>query len=101
MADILCDGLRPCIRSAKWRYDQSAHLFVADPKDLHHLHVFAGAIGLKRAWFQEQSSMPHYDLSPNKWSQAVGQGARIVGLHEFIGCMRAWRTAASGEGEGR
>ena len=38
------------------------------------LHAFARKIGLKRSWFQPQSS-PHYDLTPAKRQEAVAMGA--------------------------
>jgi len=39
------------------------------------LHAFAARLGLKRAWFQDHSRHPHYDLTPGKRAQAVRMGA--------------------------
>lgn len=55
----------------------SAHL-TADTLD--ELHAFAGKLGLRRAWFQASppASVPHYDLSPGRWNDAITQGAVLV-----------------------
>lgn len=52
----------------------SAHL-TADTVE--ELHAFAGRLGMKRSWFQPLSS-PHYDLSPNKHTEALRLGAVFV-----------------------
>jgi hypothetical protein len=55
-----------------------------DSDDLEELHRFAESIGLKRDWFQYQSSLPHYDLTPNKRMLAIKHGAVDVGPKEFL-----------------
>lgn len=51
--------------------------------DLEELHRFAERIGLRRSWFQ-RGSLPHYDLTPNKRSQAVRLGAvEVTTLEQF------------------
>jgi hypothetical protein len=50
--------------------------------NLDELHEFARRLGLKRAWFQERSSAPHYDLSPAKREQALKLGAVFVSARE-------------------
>ena len=52
---------------------QSCHMTVDGP--LHALHAFASRIGLQRSWFQSEDTLPHYDLTPGKRSQAIGFGA--------------------------
>ena len=49
-----------------------SHMF-AD--DLEELHTLAQAIGLKREWFQTNSSVPHYDVCQTKRALAIEQGA--------------------------
>ena len=39
-------------------------------------HAFAASIGLRREWFQDHPSAPHYDLTPAKRALAVANGAR-------------------------
>lgn len=57
---------------------QSCHLIVAGK--LEDLHDFAKRIGLKREWFQENASWPHYDLTANKRAQALRYGALECGM---------------------
>lgn len=57
----------------------SAHLTsddVAEP------HAFAARLGLKRAWFQSRSIVPHYGLSPAKRELAVRHGAVVMEARE-------------------
>lgn len=42
------------------------------------LHAFAEKLGLKFAWFQAKSSVPHYDLTPNKRDLALKMGAVVM-----------------------
>lgn len=53
----------------------SSHL-TADTVD--ELHVFAARIGLRRAWFQEHVSAPHYDLTQSRRESAMAAGAEFV-----------------------
>jgi uncharacterized protein DUF4031 len=55
--------------------------------ELEELHQFAECIGLKRSWFQ-QSSLPHYDLTPNKRAEAVRAGARETTTREMFALRR-------------
>ena len=48
------------------------------------LHDFAKKIGLQRTWFQEHSSMPHYDLTPRLRNVAIENGARMVTSAEMV-----------------
>lgn len=67
----------------------SAHL-TADTLD--ELHVFAGRLGLRRAWFQPHVSAPHYDLTPNKHALALQLGAKLVPAREQAKRRVAART---------
>lgn len=58
--------------------------------DLEELHRFAQSIGLRREWFQNHRSLPHYDLTPNKRAQALRAGAVEMGDLEQ---MDAWRVS--------
>jgi hypothetical protein len=46
---------------------------VADSLD--ELHQFAHTLGLKRAWFQAQASLPHYDITVEDRGIALTRGA--------------------------
>ena len=39
------------------------------------LHDFAQRIGLRRAWYQRDKTLPHYDLTPGRRMKAVALGA--------------------------
>ncbi len=66
---------------------QSCHM--ACDGNLDELHQFAARIGLKRAWFQN-SSIPHYDLTPNRRAIAIAAGAVAITSQELI---RHWRES--------
>lgn len=46
------------------------------------LHAMAAQIGLKRAWFQDET-FPHYDLTANKRAQAIAAGAHETSWREI------------------
>jgi hypothetical protein len=58
----------------------SCHLTTDGPLDA--LHAFARKIGLKRSWFQEHPSAPHYDLTPRRRRAAILEGAVEVSARE-------------------
>lgn len=55
------------------------------------LHAFARRIGLKREWFQDHATLPHYDLTPAMRSKALGAGAQQREAHDHIRAQRAQR----------
>lgn len=69
----------------KWKGRQWCHL-VADSLD--ELHFFAKKMGLKRAWFQETASYPHYDVTIEVRAQALLYGAKSADRRIIIGCAR-------------
>ncbi len=85
---VYVDPLHPTLRNYKWRWPQGCHL-IADSED--ELHTFAARLGLKRAWFQGDGTMPHYDLSPNKRNQAVRMGAYEITPRMMAGRIRSYR----------
>lgn len=52
--------------------------------DLAELHRFAAGIGLRRAWFQDHPTLPHYDLPARMRRRAVLAGAVEVSSREFV-----------------
>lgn len=54
----------------------SSHLTTDGP--IGELHEFARKIGLKRSWFQDHASAPHYDLTESRRTRAFDAGAVFV-----------------------
>jgi hypothetical protein len=77
---VYVDRLAPCVPTAKWRFTKSAHL-IAD--DVEELHEFAARLGMKREWFQPESS-PHYDLNSTRHAKAIELGAKLLERREFV-----------------
>lgn len=66
---------------------QSCHLF-SDTVELDALHDLAARIGMKRTWFQDKVTAPHYDLTPSRRALAVAAGAVEV---DRRGAAAIWR----------
>jgi hypothetical protein len=73
----------------------SCHMFT-DPGNEEALHAVAEKIGLKREWFQNHRTLPHYDLVASRRAAAVARGLVTqvdrLGLVERI---RAYRGLSS------
>ena len=68
-------------------YTDGVHLVTPGPEHL--VHVLAGEIGLKRAWYQTNGSYPHYDLtSGRKRVLAIRYGAIRVAHKELVSIMQ-------------
>lgn len=79
-------------RSSKnWRWGHAAHLFCDSPENLNELHEFAERLGLKRSWFQDQATLPHYDVTLTKRKNALTAGAVYVDRKTEVSYIRAWR----------
>lgn len=83
-----------CVRSKRWPYSHSCHL-VADC--IEELHSFARGMRLKRTWFQDQSSLPHYDLTKNFRILAVKLGAIEIDAKKLVELMRKYRLEKAGK----
>lgn len=70
---VYVDNLKPCVPNKNWHHNTSCHLIADDEKEL---HKFAQSIGLKRSWFQTNTTIDHYDLTAGKRVQATNAGAR-------------------------
>lgn len=55
------------------------------------LHAMAHKIGLKRSWFQDKRSGPHYDLTAFRRSAAIKAGAVELGRRDFVMKLREIR----------
>jgi hypothetical protein len=62
------------------RWNGGAHMMA---NDLDALHAMADAIGLRRAWFQGDSTFAHYDLTASKRRLAVAAGAVEIALGDI------------------
>ncbi len=53
--------------------------------DLEELHIMAESLGLRRSYLQKENKLfPHYDIIPNKRSQAIRLGAEVSPVKEFL-----------------
>ncbi|OUL72165.1 DUF4031 domain-containing protein [Paraburkholderia hospita] len=68
-----------------WRGKLWCHL-VAD--SLAELHEFAQRLGLRRAWFQERSVYPHYDVTLSVRDKALAMGAAMGDRTTIIVCAK-------------
>ena len=59
-----------------------------DGIDLTELHEVAKKIGMKRIWFQDDASTPHYDLVKSRRDKAISLGAKEVDYHEAVSIWR-------------
>jgi hypothetical protein len=82
---VYVDDLMTCIPHSNWRWTESCHL-IAD--SVEELHEFAKGIGMKRAWFQNNSRLPHYDLNKNRRAIAVKMGVIEIDRRQFVSKMR-------------
>ncbi|QDT99870.1 DUF4031 domain-containing protein [Gimesia aquarii] len=88
---VYVDPMLGCARNPNWRYNEACHMFVDPETSLDVLHDFATRIGLMRDWFQNQSTIPHYDLTKSKRQLAIKKGAVSVD-HRFTNAkLKAWR----------
>lgn len=71
-----------------WRGQMWCHL-VAD--SVQELHTFADQLGLKRAWFQDRTMYPHYDVTVNVRVRALELGARLGDKQTIISCAKRMR----------
>jgi hypothetical protein len=56
---------------------------------LDELHAMAAKIGMKREWFQDKKSLPHYDLTVSRRAAAVRAGAIERGSRQLMDFMKA------------
>jgi len=63
-------------------YKDWCHMATDGP--LCELHAMAARLGLRRTWFQNKPTHPHYDLTPAKRAQAIKYGAQAVSAHELL-----------------
>lgn len=82
------------LRNWGWKLGPSCHL-IADSDE--ELHAFAARLGMKRSWFQESVSGPHYDLTARRRVLAVKLGAAELEDGQFVEILRALRSARKEE----
>lgn len=59
---------------------------------LEELHAMADLIGIKRKWFQNEST-PHYDICQEKRELAIQNGAIACDRYKVVELIRKYRTA--------
>lgn len=90
---VYVDEMRICLRNRNWPYSRACHL-IAD--SVEELHYFAGRMHLNPSWFQDQSSLPHYDLTKNMRLLAVKLGAIEIDRNKFFEILRKYRPRSAG-----
>jgi len=66
--------------------------------DLDSLHKMADAIGVKRKWFQDKKSHPHYDICKQMKRKAIELGAIEVSDKDLIRkCYPVFRDFMDGK----
>jgi len=55
------------------------------------LHQMAGKLGLKREWFQSEST-PHYDICKSNREKAIKLGAVIADRKKVVELIRVYRS---------
>ncbi len=74
-----------------WRHVASCHMYADTVSEL---YALADRIGLKRRWFQNKPSFPHYDLlGGNKRRAAIRAGAIETNRAHAVEHVRALRGA--------
>lgn len=63
---------------------------IADTEE--ELHALAHAIGMKRSWFQQNASTPHYDVSRTRRAMAIEAGAVELDRPAFVEVIRRIRA---------
>lgn len=66
------------------RYGNNLWCHMMVDGDINELHEMASIIGLKRSWFQDHATHPHYDLTYGKRWQAIKHGAIAVSSVEMV-----------------
>jgi hypothetical protein len=73
--------------------DGSCHM---SADTLGELHAMAAKIGMRRAWFQDHPSLPHYDLTPKRREAALAAGAVFIPGREQAAKRLAERRCSCG-----
>jgi hypothetical protein len=90
---IYVDPMFKTPTSSRWPYKAACHLFGTPIDELHRVAI---ASGLRREWFQEKGSLPHYDLTATRRHLAIKHGAIPVKGHELKAALEATRATAEG-----
>jgi hypothetical protein len=76
------------VDEARWPYRGSLYCHLATDGTVEELHLFAERLGLRRSYFQNHASVPHYDLSPTKRRLALSLGAVSVDSKTLVKLAR-------------
>jgi hypothetical protein len=85
---VYVDPLMEYGGSDEFRWTRSCHLYADTVAELHR---FAARIGMRRAWFQNDRRLPHYDLTEKRRVHAVKLGAKERSLRQLVVFLRCWR----------
>lgn len=87
---VYVDDLFRTLPTRQWPFKQACHL-TADTEE--ELHEFAKSIGLKRAWFQKNLSLDHYDITAGMRARAIRNGATPITRSEVFNMIQARRKS--------
>jgi hypothetical protein len=65
----------------KFKRMTMGHMWADSVEELHKFALLA--LGLKKEWFQNHKRFPHYDISTNKYYQALRFGATRMELKDM------------------
>lgn len=83
---VYVDCLMVCIPNKNWKWNKSCHLIADTEQELHDFAI--KKLKMKKAWYQKDSSLPHYDLHENKRNLAVLIGVIELERKEFVAKMK-------------
>lgn len=87
---VYVDALEIRVKTPGWRFGSSCHLFCL-PGYEDDLHAFAARLDLKRHWFQEAATLPHYDLSAYRHELALLAGAHEANEDLVADIVARWK----------
>jgi menaquinone-dependent protoporphyrinogen IX oxidase len=79
-----------------FRHRRCGHL-VSDTS-IGELHAFAERLGLRREWLQRRS-IPHYDLTGERYELALALGAELISSRELVRRAVRWARTGTVNGE--
>lgn len=71
----------------QWPYRQSCHLLADTVEELHRFAI--DRLGMKPEWFQNNSRLPHYDLTVGNRFKALRLGAFEIDDEKVVKLMKA------------
>jgi hypothetical protein len=76
------------------KYKKTYHLFTDNfDDDFKELHDFAKKVGLQKKWFQNNKTLPHYDIFGSVFEKAKSNGGEMIKSNRFlVGIFQQYRA---------